>query len=48
LDGRILRQSEHSGQAVEIRENLNGLASGLYFVTLRTEKGLFSGKFVKS
>ena len=47
LDGRILRQSEHSGQAVEIRENLNGLASGLYFVTLRTEKGLFSGKFVK-
>lgn len=47
LDGRVLRQSEHGGQVVEIREDLTGLAPGLYFVTLRTEGGVFSGKFVK-
>jgi len=47
LDGRLLRQSEHSGQVFEIRQDLSGLAPGLYFVTLRTERGLFSGKFVK-
>lgn len=47
LDGRMLRQSEHSGQVVEIRQDLTGLAPGLYFVTLRTERGVFSGKFVK-
>jgi len=47
LEGRILRQSEHSSQLLEIRENLSGLAPGLYFVTLRTEREQFSGKFVK-
>ncbi len=47
LDGRLLRQSKHSGQALEIREDLSGLAPGLYFLTLRTERGVFSGKFVK-
>ncbi len=47
LDGRLLRQSEHSGQSVDIRTDLSGLAPGLYFFTLRTEHGLFSGKFVK-
>lgn len=47
LDGRLLRQSEHSGQAIEIRQDLSGLAAGLYFITLRTERGVFSGKFVK-
>ncbi len=47
LDGRMLRQSEHSGQAVEIQEDVSGLAPGLYFVTLKTEHGLFFGKFVK-
>lgn len=47
LDGRIMRQSEHSGQALEIREDLGGLAPGIYFLTLRTERGVFSGKFVK-
>ncbi|MCC6280173.1 MAG: SBBP repeat-containing protein [Saprospiraceae bacterium] len=46
-DGRLLRQTEHSGQVLDIREDLKGLAPGLYFLTLRTEKGVFSGKFVK-
>ncbi|MBK7936290.1 MAG: SBBP repeat-containing protein [Lewinellaceae bacterium] len=46
-DGRVLRQSEHSGHTVEIREDLSGLAPGLYFITLRTARGVFSGKFIK-
>jgi hypothetical protein len=46
-DGRLLRQSQHSGQALDIREDLKGLAPGLYFLTMRTKKGVFSGKFVK-
>lgn len=48
LDGRILRQSEHADQTVDIREDLSGLAPGFYFVTLRSARGLFSAKFVKS
>ncbi|HOY08264.1 MAG TPA: SBBP repeat-containing protein [Saprospiraceae bacterium] len=46
-DGRLLRQSEHSGQFLEIRADLNGLAPGLYFVTLKSAGGVFSSKFVK-
>ncbi len=46
-DGRLLQQSAHSGQSGEIREDLSGLPPGLYFVTLRSDRGSFSGKFVK-
>ena len=46
-DGRLLRQCVYGEQTVEIREDLNGLAPGFYFVTLRTGYGMFSGKFVK-
>ena len=45
LDGRLVRQSEKTG--LEIREELGGLAPGLYYVTLQTERGTFTGKFVK-
>lgn len=47
IDGRVLHQSEHSGQFADIREDLGRWTPGLYFVTLRTAKGQFSGKFIK-
>ncbi len=46
-DGRVLRQSKHSGQSLYLQEDLTGLPSGLYIVSVRSENGLFSTKFVK-
>lgn len=46
-DGRVLRQSAYPDGTAGIREELTGLAPGMYMVTLRTDKGVFSGKVLK-
>jgi hypothetical protein len=43
-DGRLMRQSTHPTMVNEIREDLRGLVPGIYFVTLRSENGVFTGK----
>ncbi|MBK8567305.1 MAG: T9SS type A sorting domain-containing protein [Saprospiraceae bacterium] len=47
-DGRLLRKTTHNDPTIELREDLTGLPPGLYFVTLRTEEGVFVGKIVKN
>jgi hypothetical protein len=46
-DGRLIRQTQYTGPIEEIRENVSGLAPGVYLVTVRTAEGVFLGKFVK-
>ncbi len=46
-DGRVLRQSTYPDGTAGIREELTGLAPGMYMVILRTDKGVFSGKVLK-
>lgn len=46
-DGRLLRQTTYDALPAELREDLTGLPPGLYFVSLRTEEGVFVGKLVK-
>lgn len=44
VDGRLVRQSTHPAMVDEIREDVQGLQPGIYFVTLRSEHGVFVGK----
>ena len=46
-DGRLIRQTAHTDGVAGIREDLTGLAPGVYFVTLSTDEGVFSGKVLK-
>lgn len=46
-DGRLIRQRTYADQISELREDLRGMPPGLYFLTLRTESGVFSAKMVK-
>ena len=47
-DGRVVRQSIYGNPALDIKEDIRSLTQGLYFITLKSEGGVFSGKFVKN
>lgn len=47
-DGNLLRQTAYHDPIAVLQEDLTGLPPGLYFVALRTEKGVFVGKVVKN
>lgn len=48
-DGRLLRQITFpDGQASAFRVDLTGLMPGFYFLTVRTERGVFSSRFLKN
>lgn len=46
-DGRLVRQTSYPGPVSALQEDLSGLPLGLYFMTLRTDEALFTGKMVK-
>jgi len=46
-DGRLLRKTSYKEGVAELKEDIIDLPPGLYFMTLRTEEGMFSGKLIK-
>jgi len=46
-DGRLLRQTAYTERVAELQEDLTGLVPGIYFLSLKTEGGVFVGKLLK-